>query len=101
MQTSTHAPRRGPGQPRKLAAATQLNNQNSPTDGTLLQGLLRLERILNGDPVNGVEPLVPVSRSTWYAGIRQGRFPQPVTLPGVRGSFWRAEDVHALLKAAA
>lgn len=101
MQSSINPPRRGPGRPRKLAAVTQPKNQNPPPDGALPQGLLRLERILSGDPVNGVEPLVPVSRSTWYAGVREGRFPAPVSLPGVRGSFWRAEDVHALLKAAA
>jgi hypothetical protein len=76
---------RGPGRPRKLATVTPPNNQNSSPDGAFLQGLLRLERILSGDPAKGVEPLIPVSRSTWYAGIREGRFPQPVTLPGVRG----------------
>jgi predicted DNA-binding transcriptional regulator AlpA len=102
MQASTNASLSGPGRPRKFPAATQPPCKQDPTpDGAFLQGLLRLERILAGDPVNGVEPLVPVSRSTWYAAIREGRFPPPVTLPGVRGSFWRAEDVHDLLKSAA
>jgi prophage regulatory protein len=40
---------------------------------------------------------VPVSRSTWWAGVRSGRFPQPVRL-GPRTTTWRVGDIRALLR---
>ena len=38
---------------------------------------------------------IPVSKSTWWAGIRQGRFPKPVKL-SMRTSAWRETDIDAL-----
>ena len=52
------------------------------------KGLLRLPKVLD---------LVPVSRSTWWAGCKTGRFPKPVKL-GPRTTAWRAEDIAALLE---
>lgn len=57
-------------------------------------GFLRLRHII-GDSKKGLQPLVPVSRSTWYAGVASGRFPKPIRLSeGV--AVWRASDIHAL-----
>ncbi len=39
----------------------------------------------------------PVSRSTWWAGVRNGRYPKPVRL-SARCTAWRAEDIRALLE---
>jgi predicted DNA-binding transcriptional regulator AlpA len=50
--------------------------------------LLRLPQVL---------ALVPVSRSTWWAGCKSGRFPKPVKL-GPRTTAWRASDIAALLE---
>jgi prophage regulatory protein len=52
--------------------------------------LLRLSSILG--PIG---PL-PVSRSTWYAGIKSGRYPAPLSL-GPHISVWRSEDIAALI----
>ena len=52
------------------------------------KGFLRLPQVLE---------LVPVSRSTWWAGCKTGRFPKPVKL-GPRTTAWRAEDIAALLE---
>ena len=38
---------------------------------------------------------IPVSRSTWWQGVKDGRFPQPVKL-GPRTTAWRWSDVRAL-----
>jgi prophage regulatory protein len=38
---------------------------------------------------------IPVSRSTWWSGVKTGRFPQPVKL-GPRITAWRAQDICAL-----
>lgn len=51
---------------------------------------LRLKSILApGGPI-------PVSKSTWWAGVKDGRFPKPVKL-GPRITVWRAEDIQQLL----
>ena len=39
---------------------------------------------------------IPVSKSTWWAGIKSGRFPPPVKL-GIRVSAWRVQDIQALI----
>ncbi len=39
---------------------------------------------------------IPVGRSTWWAGVKDGRFPKPVKL-GPRITVWRAEDIRALI----
>ena len=54
-------------------------------------GFLRLPSILApGGPI-------PVSKSTWWAGVKSGRYPQPVKL-GPRITAWRVEDIEALLR---
>jgi prophage regulatory protein len=40
---------------------------------------------------------LPISRSSWWAGVRNGRFPQPVKL-GPRTTCWRVEDIRNLLQ---
>lgn len=64
-------------------------------------GFLRLAQII-GDPdaEPPVAPIYPVSKSTWWAGIRSGRYPKPVKL-GPRCTAWRIEDIRALIERAA
>jgi prophage regulatory protein len=38
---------------------------------------------------------VPVSKSTWWKGIREGKFPRPVKL-STRTTAWRRSDIDAL-----
>lgn len=54
-------------------------------------GFLRLKQIL--------APLgpIPVSKSTWWAGVKDGRYPRPVQL-GRRITAWRVEDIRKLIK---
>lgn len=54
-------------------------------------GFLRLPEVLR---------LYPVSKSTWWSGIREGRYPHPVKL-GERATAWRVEDIRALIESAA
>lgn len=65
------------------------------TPGLPVAGFLRLPQIV-GDPKSGRPPLIPVSRSTWWAGVATGRFPAPVKL-GPRITAWRVEDIQALI----
>jgi prophage regulatory protein len=40
---------------------------------------------------------IPVSKSTWWAGVKTGRDPKPVKL-GPRITAWRVEDIRALIQ---
>jgi len=57
------------------------------------EGFLRVNQILG---VKGSPPIIPVSKSTWWAGVRQGKFPKPVKL-GSRTTVWRVQDIRALI----
>jgi prophage regulatory protein len=57
-------------------------------------GLLRLSQIV-GDKNN--PPIIPVCKSTWWEGIKAGRFPAGVKL-SPRVTVWRAEDIRALIE---
>tara|TARA_Y100000294_G_scaffold7172_2_gene7029 strand:- start:616 stop:831 length:216 start_codon:yes stop_codon:yes gene_type:complete len=59
-------------------------------------GFLRLRQIV-GDKTQGIPPIIPVSKSTWWAGVASGKFPKPVKL-GPATTAWRAEDIQALIK---
>lgn len=39
----------------------------------------------------------PVSKSVWYKGIREGRFPRPVKL-SAGTTAWRVEDIRELIE---
>ena len=54
-------------------------------------GFVRLSQIL---APNGP---IPVGKSTWWAGVKSGRFPQPIKL-GPRITAWRVEDIRALIE---
>jgi predicted DNA-binding transcriptional regulator AlpA len=49
--------------------------------------LLRLPQVLQ---------LIPVSRSHWYAGIAEGRYPPPIKL-SKRVACWKFTDIHVLM----
>jgi predicted DNA-binding transcriptional regulator AlpA len=58
-------------------------------------GFLRLPQII-GNPKKGIAPLIPVSRSSWWRGVRDGRYPKAVKL-GPRTTAWPVESIHALI----
>lgn len=67
--------------------------QNHPLPAT---GFLRIQQII-GNPKLGIPPLIPVKKSTWWLGVRSGRFPSPLKL-GPRTTVWRVEDIRALIE---
>jgi prophage regulatory protein len=40
--------------------------------------------------------VIPVGKSSWWQGVKEGRFPKPVKL-GPRTTAWRAEDIRDLI----
>lgn len=57
--------------------------------------LVRVKEI-TGDPKNGQPGILPISRSAWWCGVRDGRYPAPVKL-GSKTTCWRLSEVLALL----
>ena len=51
-------------------------------------GFVRLPQVLS---------VFPVGRSTWWAGVKSGKYPQPVKI-SPRCTAWKAEDIRALIE---
>lgn len=56
--------------------------------------LLRLYQII-GDPDRGCPALLPIGRTTWLTGVKEGRYPKPIKHG--RSVFWKKSDITALL----
>lgn len=62
-------------------------------------GYLRLRQIIGDRKAKpSIPPIIPVSASTWWAGVASGRFPKPVKLSS-RITVWRAEEIRAFVEA--
>lgn len=59
-----------------------MNNQLLPETG-----FVRLPTVLK---------IFPVSKSTWWAGVKEGLYPQPVKL-GPKMTAWRVQDIRDLI----
>jgi predicted DNA-binding transcriptional regulator AlpA len=51
-------------------------------------GFIRLHDVLR---------VIPVGKSTWWAGVKTGRFPQSVKL-GPKTTAWRVEEIRVLIE---
>jgi prophage regulatory protein len=60
-------------------------------------GFLRVQQIV-GNRKAGIPALIPVSKSTWWQGVKDQRFPQPIKL-SPRVTVWRVEDIRILIEA--
>jgi len=61
-------------------------------------GFLRLRQIIGDNKANPpVPPVIPVGKSTWWAGVKSGRYPKPVRTLGKRITAWRVEDIRSLI----
>ena len=67
------------------------------------RGVTEQEALLNkrqGRGAKRVRPeipgLLPIAKSTWWAGVKSGKFPQPIRLPG-RVTVWRMSEIEAWL----
>lgn len=51
-------------------------------------GFMRLPQVLS---------VIPVGKTSWWEGVKAGRFPKPVKL-SARCTAWRAEDIRKLIR---
>ena len=61
-------------------------------------GYLRLNQIVGNSKVDPpIPPIIPISKASWWAGVKEGRFPTPGKL-GPRTTAWRIEDIRRLIE---
>jgi len=64
-------------------------------------GYIRLSQIIGNPKANPPIPaIIPIGKSTWWAGVKTGKSPRPYQL-GPRTTVWRVEDIRALIQQAA
>lgn len=68
--------------------AYEPTNSNTDLNGLPDNAVIRLPDVLR---------LYPVSRSHWWAGIKEGKYPKPIHL-GQRARGWRLGDILALTR---
>lgn len=52
------------------------------------ESLLRLPQVLT---------IIPISKSAWWQGCKEGRYPKPIKL-GPRTTVWKASDIAAFMR---
>jgi len=57
-------------------------------------GFLRVSQIVR-TPKNP-NPIIPIGKATWWAGVKSGKYPAPVKL-SANVTAWRVEDIRALI----
>lgn len=60
-------------------------------------GYIRIWQIIGNPKARPPIPaIIPVSKSTWWAGVKSGRFPEPVRNGHV--TMWKVEDIRKLMR---
>jgi len=60
-------------------------------------GYLRVAQIVGNPKANPpIPPIIPISKSAWWAGVSDGRFPKSIKL-SERVTVWRVEDIRELI----
>ncbi len=61
-------------------------------------GYLRLGQILGNPRAKPpIPPIIPIGKSSWWVGVKEGRYPKPIKL-GPRTTVWRVEDILSLIR---
>ena len=61
-------------------------------------GFLRLNQILGNPKANPpIPPIIPISRSSWWVGVKKKIYPQPVKLSD-KVTVWHVEDILELIR---
>ena len=65
---------------------------------TNIPRLLRLKQII-GDPRSNppIEPIIPISKSAWWEGVKSGRYPKAIKL-AANTTVWREDEVRDLVE---
>ena len=58
---------------------------------------LRLKQIIGDQKAKPpTQPIIPISKTTWWNGVQAGRYPQPIKLSD-NVTVWRSDDIQNLV----
>jgi prophage regulatory protein len=80
---------------REIRALRERIENMEGKDGQQADGLYRIVEII-GDKKKGISGIIPMGRTAWYRGIKEGRYPKPVKL-SVRSVAWTSKDISDLI----
>jgi predicted DNA-binding transcriptional regulator AlpA len=69
--------------------------KSAPTLELPPTGFLRASQII-GNRKKGIPALIPICKSSWFAGVKQGKFPKGVLL-GPHTRAWTVESIRAVM----
>ena len=58
--------------------------------------LLRINQIVRADRNSSNTGLLPICKSTWWAGVQSGAFPQPIKI-GAKCTCWKKSDIDQII----
>jgi prophage regulatory protein len=59
--------------------------------------LLRLKHIIGDARANPpIKPIIPVSKTAWWKGVAEGKYPQPIKI-SEKVTVWRSDQIEALI----
>ena len=96
----------GSTQPEAAAALAAVLNIDLPSPNQMTSNAVFSVRLLGpgiwqivGDSkaTPPITPLIPVGKSTWWQGVKSGKFPKPIKL-GERTTAWRVSDIQKLIE---
>ena len=60
-----------------------------------MEKLLRVKDIVR-DNKSGKSNYLPISKSSWWSGVAEGKYPQPIKL-GPKTTCWRESDILSIM----
>jgi prophage regulatory protein len=59
--------------------------------------LLRIKHIIGDNKsIPPILPILPISKSSWWAGVKEGKYPKPIKI-GKNITVWRSDEIQALI----
>ncbi|MEK9709496.1 MAG: AlpA family phage regulatory protein [Alphaproteobacteria bacterium] len=64
---------------------------------TIEPRLMRLKHIIGDEKADPpITPIIPISKTAWWKGVAEGKYPQPIKL-SEKVTVWRADEVQKLV----
>ena len=76
----------------------QEDDRNPPDSRKLPEeGFVRVWQII-GDRKKGIPAVIPVGKTNWWEGVKEGRYPKGIKILGSKVTVWRVEDIRQLIE---
>jgi prophage regulatory protein len=67
------------------------------TEHNIAPTFLRLKQIIGDDQSDPpISAIIPISKSAWWKGVKDGRYPSPIKLSS-NVTVWRSDEIQALV----